>query len=560
MGLLGLPLLVYTLLMDKENTEPFVAPQTPHAVRKRNAALNDTNAAPKRVQRTYKSQHPSAIPFQPSHRNPMSPMHGLLDHIESLSLDPHTRERIVGMHKQASAAPPIAHRRRSILRWLRTSRRTATQRMTPSACAYRLRIPAKQLPLEPVRQLRVALASESPAWVHGFLSCGGYQCLLARLGELLSMEWREEQHDDMLLYEILRCMVALGSSEEGLRAMVSQAPAPYEQLMVSLLTGRLPSDLNTRRMVIVLLAQLLPQTMPTDVLAQRIVHTVPVNEAPCVEAASGKHDGAVFAAMLLHTNRPAALASKVDFLQRPSDHKPLRALVAQLHRICSEFFWIFCHKENKAWDWETLDLKTVMAPQVPSGMTGSVEWEAILYVETTLRLLNGITHSFLSTHPAAARVWMQELDEANLDQVLEALQLASQAYYTAMHAELAHFYALRRQVDTTAASSALPLATAAPPSVASEASQPPKASPVPHQAPSFFSPMSLPVSRPASSMSFDMPKPRASSHGTVTRVRHVSVERVSIPITPRIPSTTMSQTVTPPRDPLCDIDLTPIRF
>jgi hypothetical protein len=46
--------------------------------------------------------------------------------------------------------------------------------------------------------------------------CGGYEGLLERLGEVLAIEWREEQHDDKILYELLRCLRALLYSEARL--------------------------------------------------------------------------------------------------------------------------------------------------------------------------------------------------------------------------------------------------------------------------------------------------------------------------------------------------------
>lgn len=64
-----------------------------------------------------------------------------------------------------------------------------------------------------MKKLRMLLRHENTAWVDHFIKIGGYGLVLARLKDLVDVEWREEQHDDQMLYELLRCVKALGTSE-----------------------------------------------------------------------------------------------------------------------------------------------------------------------------------------------------------------------------------------------------------------------------------------------------------------------------------------------------------
>lgn len=64
-----------------------------------------------------------------------------------------------------------------------------------------------------MKKLRMLLRHEATTWVEHFLRLGGYKLLLERLAELVDVEWREEQHDDQMLHEVLRCVKALGTSE-----------------------------------------------------------------------------------------------------------------------------------------------------------------------------------------------------------------------------------------------------------------------------------------------------------------------------------------------------------
>lgn len=84
-----------------------------------------------------------------------------------------------------------------------------------AAQAHMLRTKSmKQLdPVKDVRKLRVLLRNESLAWVTEWIKFGGYRGLMERLHEVVTLEWREEQHDDQVLMELLKCFRGLLMSQ-----------------------------------------------------------------------------------------------------------------------------------------------------------------------------------------------------------------------------------------------------------------------------------------------------------------------------------------------------------
>lgn len=76
--------------------------------------------------------------------------------------------------------------------------------------------PLKALdPVKDVRKLRVLLRNESLSWVSEWIKFGGYRGLMERLHEVVTLEWREEQHDDQVLLELLKCFRGLLMSQVG---------------------------------------------------------------------------------------------------------------------------------------------------------------------------------------------------------------------------------------------------------------------------------------------------------------------------------------------------------
>jgi hypothetical protein len=91
---------------------------------------------------------------------------------------------------------------------------TSPMETTPEAWAMILRTTThKTLLPSHLIKLRMLLRNEKPDWVAQWIQCSGYRGLLERLNELVDLEWREEQRDDALLFELLKCTKALTHSE-----------------------------------------------------------------------------------------------------------------------------------------------------------------------------------------------------------------------------------------------------------------------------------------------------------------------------------------------------------
>lgn len=76
---------------------------------------------------------------------------------------------------------------------------------------------------------------------------------------------REEQHDDQLLYELLRCVKALSTSLAGSAAIRSCSPNPFVPLTALLFTDKKPGDVPTRQIItelLLLLFDLYPSSPP----------------------------------------------------------------------------------------------------------------------------------------------------------------------------------------------------------------------------------------------------------------------------------------------------------
>ena len=62
--------------------------------------------------------------------------------------------------------------------------------------------------------------------------------------------YREEQHDDQLLHELLRCVKALATSDVGCIAIRSCTPNPFFPLVSLLFTDKKPGDVPTRQLMV----------------------------------------------------------------------------------------------------------------------------------------------------------------------------------------------------------------------------------------------------------------------------------------------------------------------
>ncbi|KAG9015207.1 hypothetical protein FRB94_004326 [Tulasnella sp. JGI-2019a] len=330
------------------------------------------------------------------------------------------------------------------------------------------------LDVERIRKLRVFLRNETASWSETFLRQGGYSALLGRLNELLTVEWREEQHDDQALHELLRCFKALSTSSIGCFALRSSCPTPFTQLTALLYSDKKPGDMASRQLIVdllLILFELYPS--PTKIIdqtgtigrqrtawdvkgsghvippARPTVFTTPTTSPPPSLPAPHESIFSLMRAILL-TPRPAPS-------ECPSTPVDPHAFIAALHRpriyktylqelsdVRRDYFWVFCHQNNTIWDLTQTDEEQVEKPKAPGGMTGGVEFEAMSYLTTHFRLLNTLCRAAADLQlPASDEQSAYQLHvnlfESGLEKIILTSRKSSTTYYPNLHLEIGRY-------------------------------------------------------------------------------------------------------------------------
>ncbi|KAI9439764.1 armadillo-type protein [Lactarius indigo] len=318
-----------------------------------------------------------------------------------------------------------------------------------------------ELEVDVVKKLRLLLRNEAASWSQDFLKAGGYSALLTRLNELLEVEWREEQHDDKLLHEILRCLKALSTSEIGCFALRSSCPTPFAQLISLLYSDKKPGDVATRQLIVDLLMILFELYPPSSLPS---IGSVPprteVWETTPRSTITLPHPHRTLYSLLrtlLLTPAPRAAEAPevplsphefIDALHRPRIYK---AYLQEFSDTCRDYFWIFCHPNNTIWVLADTDEARVEKPRAPGGMTGGVEYEAMSYLTTHFRLLNAFAKAAYdlnlpNEHELSAHRLHADLFLSGFERILLIARKASTTYYPTLHLEIARYVALAGQV------------------------------------------------------------------------------------------------------------------
>ncbi|KAI0264348.1 armadillo-type protein [Gloeopeniophorella convolvens] len=317
-----------------------------------------------------------------------------------------------------------------------------------------------ELEVDIVKKLRLLLRNESASWSQEFLKAGGYSALLTRLNELLEVEWREEQHDDQLLHELLRCLKALSTSEIGCFALRSSCPTPFVQLVALLYSDKKPGDVPTRQLIVDLLLILFdlfpPSSLPSigSVPPRREVwETAPRN---IISLPHPHHTLFSLVRSVLLTPAPRAAEAPevplsphefIDALHRPRIYK---TYLQELSDVCRDYFWIFCHPNNTIWVLAETDEARVEKPRAPGGMTGGVEFEAMSYLTSHFRLLNAFIRAaqdlgLPKEHEFSAYQLHTDLFLSGIERVILIARKASTVYYPTLHLEIARYVDLASQ-------------------------------------------------------------------------------------------------------------------
>ncbi|EKM58484.1 uncharacterized protein PHACADRAFT_117477 [Phanerochaete carnosa HHB-10118-sp] len=327
-----------------------------------------------------------------------------------------------------------------------------------------------QLDIEVVKKLRLMLRNESASWTEEFVWTGGYNALLLRLQEILDVEWREEQHDDQILHELLRCVKALSTSAIGCVALRSCCPTPFQPLITLLYSDKRPGEVGTKQLIVGLLLILfdlyppssLPSTggVPTNTNGTTRTHgrslSVPWEVMPGPSSlvtlpAPHATTFSLVRSLLLTPAPPPAEDPRVPISPHPfieELHTPriYKTYLQELNDICRDYFWVFCHPNNTIWNLDETDEDKVEKPRAPGGMTGGVEFEAMSYMTLHFKFVNAVAASAEQVnvpreHELSAYRLHCDLFLSGIDRVILVARKASTTYYPTLHLEIARYIA-----------------------------------------------------------------------------------------------------------------------
>ncbi|EJD48988.1 hypothetical protein AURDEDRAFT_112727 [Auricularia subglabra TFB-10046 SS5] len=332
----------------------------------------------------------------------------------------------------------------------------AGKTMTPEQfCQVLSRTSSMTIEVELVKKLRLYLRNEAAGWTAAFLAHGGYDALFTRLTELLEIEWREEQHDDQCLHELLRCFKALSTSAGGCDALRSQCPKPFIPLMALLYSDKKPGELATRQLIVELLL-ILFELYPMPALPAPHVRAPSRAGASPAPAPSLPADFPTLFALvreIILTPRPGPAEQPHvpiephDFIESLHVPRIYKTYLQELSDICRDYFWVFCHPNNTVWLLSQVDEARVEKPKAPGGMTGGVEYEAMQYLTTHFRLLNACALAALDLrvprdHPHSAHKFHADLQASGIERIVATARKASTAYYPTLHLEMSRYVSL----------------------------------------------------------------------------------------------------------------------
>ena len=218
---------------------------------------------------------------------------------------------------------------------------------------------------------------------------GGRSSLTSSVEKDLDPDFSEEQHDDHMLHELLRCFKALSTSSIGCFALRSSCPTPFVQLISLLYSDKKPGDVATRQLIVELLLILFEvypaSSLPSSGRLRREAWESSGSSTNIVTLPTPhKNFFSLIRALLLTpapppTESPASPVSPHAFIE--SLHRPriYRSYLQELSDLCRDYFWVFCHPNNTIWNLVEVDEGKVEKPKAPGGMTGGVEFEAMGY-------------------------------------------------------------------------------------------------------------------------------------------------------------------------------------
>ncbi|ESK94010.1 gtpase binding protein rid1 [Moniliophthora roreri MCA 2997] len=316
------------------------------------------------------------------------------------------------------------------------------------------------LDVDSVKKLRLMLRNEPASWTKEFIEAGGYSALLTRLNEILEVEWREEQHDDQVLHELLRCFKALSTSSVGCHALRTSSPTPFVQLVMLLYSDKKPGDVPSRQLIIELLLILFDlypsSSLPAFGNGRDSRREIWETDSPSLGSSNlvtlpAPHKSIFsFVRGLLLTPAPlpaeatAPPLSPHEFIENLHRPRIYKTYLQELSDVCRDYFWVFCHPNNTIWLLNETDEGKVEKPRAPGGMTGGVEFEAMNYFTTHLKFINSIAQAaadmnLANDHDLSAYRLHSDLFLSGFERIILISRKASTTYYPTLHLELARY-------------------------------------------------------------------------------------------------------------------------
>ncbi|EER23560.1 hypothetical protein CPC735_049300 [Coccidioides posadasii C735 delta SOWgp] len=273
-----------------------------------------------------------------------------------------------------------------------------------------------------LHKLRILLRNETISWVESFISHGGMEQLVDLLYRILKVEWREE-HEDVLLHEVLLCIKALCTTSPALHQLCKIGDDLFPTLLRMLFgeEKKGPSEFATRNIIISLLFSHLSSATFEEVATR--ARTI---------------------LSYMHDPKPPKESAPLPFIAEMHQARPYQLWCKEMSNVTKEVFWIFLHHFNvvpvaKAEDSSLPFIQRYFPPPhtpVPAApYIGGVEWDATNYLATHLDLINGLLASLptieerneLRTH----------LRASGLEKVMgRSLRTCKEKLYPAVHEAL----------------------------------------------------------------------------------------------------------------------------
>ncbi|KAL3423643.1 GTPase-binding protein rid1 [Phlyctema vagabunda] len=280
-----------------------------------------------------------------------------------------------------------------------------------------------------LHKLRLLLRNETVAWTDEFIGQGGMEEIVGLLHRTMEVEWREE-HEDLLLHEVLLCLKALCTTALALQHLnVIQStlfPALLHMLFDEEKKG--PSEFTTRNII----SSLLFTYMKTAPLPERTARARTLLS-------------------YLRDPEPKEEERPIPFVLEMRHPRPYRVWGKEVVNVTKEVFWIFLHNHNvisqppnkpEGYEPDDMGYQYMVEhfpqelPPVPAApYVGGVEWDATNYLASHLEILNSIIVSLPTRNER--NVLREELRVSGWEKCMGGtLRLCKEKFYGGVHAGL----------------------------------------------------------------------------------------------------------------------------